>query len=104
MQVPSKIFGQKLSSDWQLYHGSDVARIRTIMKYGGIYLDNDMYVVSNLHKYRRFEIAMAWDEDQFLGNQIIIAHKNARFLPLYLDCYKKYVSDKWSVISMKQAY
>jgi len=94
-EVPSEIFGQKLSSGWQLYHGSDVARIRLMMKYGGIYLDNDIYVVSSLDKYRRFEIVMGWDQDQFLGNQVIIANKNARFLPLYLDTYKEYHSDLW---------
>ena len=47
---PSEIFGQKLSDGWRLYHGSDVARIRTMMKYGGIYLDNDVYVIKNLDK------------------------------------------------------
>ena len=95
MEVPSEIFNQKLSSGWQLYHGSDVARIRLMMKYGGIYLDNDVYVVSSLDKYRRFEIAMGWDQDQFIGSQVIIANKNARFLPLYLDTYKEYHPELW---------
>ena len=26
-----------------------------MMKYGGIYLDNDVYVIKNLDKYRKFE-------------------------------------------------
>ena len=95
IQVPSEIFDQQLRKDWQLYHGSDIGRIQTMMKYGGIYLDNDMYVVASLDKYRRFEIAMGWDQGKFIGNQVIIAHKNARFLPLYLNTYQEYHPELW---------
>ena len=45
---------------------------RVIMQYGGIYLDNDVFVIQSLDKYRKFEIAMNWDENQFLGNQVSI--------------------------------
>lgn len=49
--VPSEIFGQKLSDGWRLFHGSDVSRIQIMMEYGGIYLDNDVYIIRNLDKY-----------------------------------------------------
>lgn len=98
IQLPSDIFDQPLSDGWRLYHGSDIARIRTMIKYGGIYLDNDVYVVANLDKYRKYEIAIGWDQDQFLGSQVIIAHRDARFLPLWLDTYREYHADLWSVI------
>jgi len=48
--VPTEIFGQKLSKEWQLYHGSDIARARVLMQYGGIYLDNDAFIIQNLDK------------------------------------------------------
>ena len=51
LDAPSEVFGQKLSAGWRFYHGSDVARIQILMKYGGIYLDNDVYVIKNLDKY-----------------------------------------------------
>ncbi len=95
IELPADIFGQPLSESWRVFHGSDVARIRTLMKYGGIYLDNDVYVVGNLDKYRHFEMALGWDEGQFLGSQVILAHKDARFLPLWLDTYREYHSDLW---------
>jgi Glycosyltransferase sugar-binding region containing DXD motif len=95
IELPSEVFGQPLSTGWRLFHGSDVARIRMMKQYGGIYLDNDIYVVRNLDKYRKFEIAMGWDENQFLGSQVIIAHKEARFLDLWLDTYREYHADKW---------
>ena len=38
VELPMEIFGQELSKDWRLFHGSDIARIRLLMKHGGIYL------------------------------------------------------------------
>jgi hypothetical protein len=48
-----------------------------------------------LDKYRKFEFVINWDENQFMGTQVIIAHKDARFLPLWLESYRDYRSDKW---------
>ena len=70
LQLPTEVFGQKLSEDWQLYHGSDFERIRIMKKYGGIYLDNDVFVVKNLDKYRRYEMVMGWSEGGYLDNQV----------------------------------
>ena len=95
LELPKEIFGQPLSEGWGLFHGSDVARIHIVMKYGGIYLDNDVYVAHSLDAYRKYEIAMGWDEGEFIGSQVIIAHRKARFLPLWLDCYRKYNPDSW---------
>ena len=49
------------------------------MQYGGIYLDNDMFVIQSLDKYRKFEITMNWDENQFLGNQVTLKHLHPFF-------------------------
>ena len=78
-----------------MWHGSDVARLRVIMKYGGIYLDNDVYVINSLDKYRKFEAVVNWDEGVDVGNNLIIANRNARVLPLWLDTYRDYHSDLW---------
>ncbi|XP_046461086.1 uncharacterized protein LOC124207589 [Daphnia pulex] len=95
LEAPAEIFGQKLNEGWRFYHGSDIGRIHVLMKYGGIYVDNDAYVIRSLDKYRKFEFVINWDENQFMGTQVIIAHKDARFLPLWLDSYRDYRSDKW---------
>ena len=95
LEPPSEIFGQPLSGKWKYFHGGDIARIQTMIKFGGIYLDNDVFVIKNLDKYRKFEIAMNWDEGEFLGSQVIIAHGNARFLSRWLDTYHDYHPDKW---------
>lgn len=95
LEAPTEIFGQKLNEEWRFWHGGDIARIRVLMKYGGIYLDNDVYVIKNLDKYRKYEIAMNWDEGQFLASQLIIANKDARFLRLWLESYRKYRPKEW---------
>jgi mannosyltransferase OCH1-like enzyme len=84
-----------LNEQWRFFHGGDIGRIHVLMRYGGIYLDNDAYVIRSLHKYRKFECVLNWDENQFMGTQIIIAHKDARFLPLWLDSYRQYHPDEW---------
>ena len=58
--------------EWRFYHGSDIERIRILQKYGGIYLDNDVYVIQNLDKYRKFECTINWKEPQRqIGNQVV---------------------------------
>lgn len=89
---PTHIFGKKIS--W-IQHASDISRIEILMTYGGIYLDNDVFVVKPLHYFRRFEMAIGWDLNQYLGAQVIIAHKNARFLKLWHNSYKYYKPEKW---------
>lgn len=95
VQLPSEIYGQSLSEGWQKWHASDITRIRVIMQFGGVFLDNDCYVIKNINDYRKFEISMNWDENQFLGSQVIIAHKNARFLRKWLECYRFYDKTRW---------
>ena len=96
-QIPSQIFNQSISESWRLHHGSDISRLHIIQKFGGIYLDNDVYVVRNLDRYRRFEAVIGWPPNQFLGNQIIIANNNARVLPLWMDTYKEYKKHLWLI-------
>jgi len=92
---PDTIFRQEFSKDYQVWHASDVTRIRILMEYGGIFLDNDVYVVQNLNKFRKFEMALGWDDNQCIGTQVLIANKNARFLRLWLESYRQYYADKW---------
>ena len=68
MDMPKHIFGHDLDSG---HHASDIQRIRTLQRYGGIYLDNDEFVIQNLDKYRKFECTIEWRLDrEELGNQV----------------------------------
>jgi hypothetical protein len=96
ISLPPTIFGQKFSEGWHKSHASDVTRIRILMQYGGIFLDNDSYVVKRLNKYLKFEMTLAWDVNKFMGTQVLIAHPDARFLKLWLESYRNsYDSTKW---------
>ncbi|KAI5711983.1 hypothetical protein M8J75_004819 [Diaphorina citri] len=92
---PRSIFGLSLNGEYGIWHSSDVARLRLIQTYGGIYLDKDVYVVQSLDRYRRFEFALEWNYHMNLGNQILIGHKDARVIPLWLDTYKQYNASLW---------
>lgn len=89
---PTHAFGQPLSS---IYHASDVARIQILIENGGIYLDTDMMVVRSLDRFRHFEMAVGWPEKEYLGSQILVAHKDARFLKLWQNCYRRYHPREW---------
>ena len=68
-----------------------MARILLLMNYGGIYLDNDVFMVKSLDQYRVYEMALSKTTDggkEVIGNQVMIAHKNARFLRAYYDSYR----------------
>ncbi|XP_054268627.1 uncharacterized protein LOC128990320 [Macrosteles quadrilineatus] len=96
MKVPTEIFGQQLRSKWKNYHGGDVARLEVLRKYGGIYLDSDSYIVRSLDDFRRYEIALGWFPGKDMGNQILVAHKDARFLRIWYESYKdNYDPSSW---------
>ncbi|XP_054157380.1 uncharacterized protein LOC128955733 [Oppia nitens] len=89
---PVFIFGKKLSS---VYHQSDIVRIDIMMRFGGIFLDNDVYVVKSLDIFRKYEFTIGWPLDENIGTQILIGHKNARFPRLWYESYKKYRPTRW---------
>lgn len=93
--LPDRIFGQKFSSSNHRWHAGDVVRIMILMEYGGIFLDNDSYLVRSLDEFRKFEMTLGWPEGQYLGTQVLVAHKDARFLRLWLETYRQYYPDRW---------
>ncbi len=95
LDIPKYIFGQKINVVWRVYHGGDIGRIRVLKKYGGIYLDNDAYVVRCLDRYRKFEAVVNCEDNESMGSQVIIAHKNARFLTAWLNSYRDYRPELW---------
>lgn len=79
------IFGIRMRPCWNVYHAADFIRLRIIAQYGGIFLDNDVFVVRSLDNFRRFEMTIGWVEhpSYSLSNQAIIANRNARFLKMW---------------------
>lgn len=60
-----------------------------LMSHGGMFFDNDVYVVKSLNEFRKYEMSVSWDSDKVtVGNQVFIAHRNARLLRAYFDVYR----------------
>lgn len=88
------VFGQDLKNDDQML---DIMKLLILMHYGGIYLDSNVYVVNSLENYRRFEMVVSLEitpnERDRISTQVIIAHKNARFLKAWYDSYRTRFSE-----------
>ncbi|RWS20055.1 hypothetical protein B4U80_06439, partial [Leptotrombidium deliense] len=85
---PKVIFGNPIGN---IFHASDIGRMRILMKYGGIYLDADVFVVNPLNEFLKYEMSIGWPEGEYIGTQVIVANKNARFLKLWIESYKHYI-------------
>ncbi|KAK3916142.1 hypothetical protein KUF71_025435 [Frankliniella fusca] len=90
------VFDQPLDPAYARWHGGDVARIHIMRKYGGIFLDNDAYLLQSLDELRRYEMSLGWPMGEFLGTQVLVAHRDARFLTAWLESYRDaYVGTLW---------
>ncbi|XP_049512877.1 uncharacterized protein LOC125940582 [Dermacentor silvarum] len=65
------------------------------MRYGGYYLDRDVFVVQSLRRFLRYEATIGCASNGALGNNLVFFHKNSRFLRLYLDTYRKFNDSVW---------
>ncbi|XP_054159541.1 uncharacterized protein LOC128957753 [Oppia nitens] len=99
IERPIDIFGQPLSLLYRNFHASDITRIRLLLEFGGIYLDRDVYVVKNLDPFRNYEMTLDFERTdngtKVLASQTLLAHRNARFLKLWLMTYCDYRPDLW---------
>ena len=43
------------------------------MEEGGIFLDNDVYVVRSLERFRHFEMTLGWPPGDYIGTQVRFA-------------------------------
>ncbi len=98
-KIPFKTTVFNKTYKWINHHRSDVWRLQLLMNYGGIYLDNDVYVVRNLNEYLKYEMVVSWDEPielNGIGVQVYIAHRNARLLKAHFDSYRyDYNESSW---------
>jgi mannosyltransferase OCH1-like enzyme len=94
IEKPTKIFFRNLNKKWLNWHSADVTRTKLLLEFGSIYIDQDVYVVQNLDKFMKYEMTLSLNVMELMSNGIFIAHKNSRFLRLYLDLYRNYDSNE----------
>jgi len=71
-------------------HSTDLARIKILMDYGGIYLDNDVLVLKSFDDLRRHPYVMGRATDIDINCGTVLATKGAPFLSLWLLSYDSY--------------
>ena len=96
VEKPTEIFGKTISKQFINWHSSDITRLRVLSQFGGIYLDTDVYVVKSLDVFRNYEITLNRNNGDVLSNSVIIAHRNARFLKMWIHSYHGYKDSGWT--------
>jgi Glycosyltransferase sugar-binding region containing DXD motif len=84
-------------------HKSDVMRLRAVLKYGGIYMDTDVLPFRSfdpLLNTGRLIRGVEWATN--MGNSVIIAPVNDRFLREWLDDYVTFNDDVWAEHSIQR--
>ncbi|XP_077496327.1 uncharacterized protein LOC144107191 [Amblyomma americanum] len=89
---PREVFGRKIQVP---HHSTDVARLRILMRYGGIYLDRDVFVVRPLRRFLRYEATLTCPQGESIGNMLMIFHKDSRLLKLYHETYREFNDSLW---------
>ncbi|KAH7939335.1 hypothetical protein HPB52_011166 [Rhipicephalus sanguineus] len=77
------------------HHSTDVVRLRALLRYGGIYVDHDVFVVQSLRRYLRYESTISCPPGGVFGNMLMMFHKNSRFLRLYYNSYNAFNDSIW---------
>ncbi|XP_077985187.1 uncharacterized protein LOC144439828 [Glandiceps talaboti] len=99
MTMPTEVFGKNLSTKW-LEHAADVARLQILMQWGGVYFDLDVFVLASLDPLRYYNYVVGRASVIALANGIILANKNAKFLKIFYNSYKNYISSCWGCSSV----
>jgi len=77
-------------------HQADVARLQILLEVGGIYLDEDTYVLKSMDELRVHEMVLGEEVYYALGNGIILASNNSWFLHRWYFEYQNFNDSKWS--------
>jgi len=95
--APTEIFGNHINL---IQHKADVLTLETILEYGGIALDLDVFVLKSFDEFLDYECSLPFQPDDnlkpFVFNKAIaIAVPNATFIKRWLADYKNFVADHW---------
>ncbi|TRY78040.1 hypothetical protein TCAL_17396 [Tigriopus californicus] len=89
---PTHVFGVRLGS---AFHATDVYRLHVAVKEGGIFLDQDTFVVQSLDPLRYYPAVVGWPEGQFVGTQALFFEPQSYFGRVWLESYRDYRPSLW---------
>jgi hypothetical protein len=76
-------------------HRSDVVRLETLIRFGGVYIDLDAFVLQPLDVYYNNELTMPAESDVGVNNGVMIAKRCSRFLRKWYGEYTNFDDSKW---------
>jgi len=90
---PTHVFGAPLAG---VSHAADILRLATALEKGGLFLDEDTYVVQRVGDgLRAKEVVLGRHPGQNVGTQYLLAKPSAPFLQLWLASYRRYRPSLW---------
>ncbi|KAJ3331848.1 hypothetical protein HDU76_002043 [Blyttiomyces sp. JEL0837] len=92
-KIPDEVFGNRVDD---YAHKADVLRLHVLMKYGGIYLDSDVFIYRSLDPLLHHEFVMAKEDFHGMANAFILAHSESKFLRSWYGRYKDFDDKVWS--------
>ncbi|XP_074658073.1 uncharacterized protein LOC141911026 [Tubulanus polymorphus] len=95
---PAEIFGNQIRTP---EHQSDLVRLETVLRYGGIYTDLDIIVLKSMAPLRKFNTTLGKEEDDKLCNGVIIGTRQAKFLKIWYKHYQTFDDKVWGYHSVQ---
>ena len=103
LEPPKTIFGRKLHA---VHHKSDVYRLAILIKYGGVYIDDDIVAFRELKDlYKEKRVILAIESGMSISNGYIMSPKQSNFMLFWLQEYREFTSvgsglNKWGRFSV----
>jgi hypothetical protein len=79
-----------------LSHKSDVVRMETLVRFGGVYIDFDVYVLQSLDMFYDDETTSALENDYGLNTGILIAKRCSRFIRKWYKRWVDFDDSNWA--------
>ncbi|KAI9320289.1 nucleotide-diphospho-sugar transferase [Zopfochytrium polystomum] len=92
-EVPTEIFGNPIKD---VAHMADVVRMNVLLKYGGIYLDTDVYAYRSFDSLLHHETVLGAEKGDGLCNGVIISAANSTFLRAWYESYRTFDASLWN--------
>lgn len=94
----TSIFGNPVS---HYAHKADIIRLEALLKYGGVYLDMDVFVLRPFDAILMHDFVMGQEQGIGLCNAVILANKDSPFLKRWYDSYRGFDQSDWNRHSVR---
>ena len=88
----TEVMGRKVDV---VEHRSDVVRLESLIRFGGIYIDLDAFILQPFDVFYKNELTMPAEGNVGVNNGIMIAKRCSRFLRHWYKEYKSFDDSKW---------